>query len=141
MDVAFTGDTPIEGVYSDYRDFGGVKFPMHIVMKEGGYPTLDIAVADVTPNSPAALAVRAVDSRPSAQSFHAGFFGNVFEVEVPPVQIQPAGDHIAGEKDIGQAVVVEVADADPAAVVDIDDIHRVEGVILRDLVVERDTGL
>jgi glyoxylase-like metal-dependent hydrolase (beta-lactamase superfamily II) len=58
MDVAFTGDTLMEGVYSDYRDFGGVKFPMHIVMKEGGYPTLDITVADVTPNSPAASAVR-----------------------------------------------------------------------------------
>jgi glyoxylase-like metal-dependent hydrolase (beta-lactamase superfamily II) len=61
MDVAFTGDTLMEGVYSDYRDFGGVQFPMHIVMKEGGYPTLDITVADATPNSPAALAVRAAN--------------------------------------------------------------------------------
>ena len=58
VDVPYTGDTLIEGVYSDYRDFGGVKFPMHIVMKEGGYPTLDLTVADVQPNSPAALDVR-----------------------------------------------------------------------------------
>lgn len=55
----FTGDTPVEGVYSDYRDFGGVKFPMRIVMRQGGHPTLELAVADVTPNSPAALEVRA----------------------------------------------------------------------------------
>ena len=59
VDVPYTGDTLIEGIYSDYRDFGGVKFPMHIVMREGGYPTLDLTVADVQPNSPAALEVRA----------------------------------------------------------------------------------
>ena len=58
MDVPYTGDTLMEGLYSDYRDFGGVKFPMHIVMKEGGYPTLDLTVADVQPNSQAALDVR-----------------------------------------------------------------------------------
>jgi glyoxylase-like metal-dependent hydrolase (beta-lactamase superfamily II) len=58
MDVPYTGDTPMEGVYSDYRDFGGVKFPMHIVMKEGGYPTLDLTVTDAQPNSQAALDVR-----------------------------------------------------------------------------------
>jgi glyoxylase-like metal-dependent hydrolase (beta-lactamase superfamily II) len=55
----FTGDTLVEGLYSDYRDFGGVKFPMRIVMRQGGHPTLELTVADVTPNSPAALEVRA----------------------------------------------------------------------------------
>jgi glyoxylase-like metal-dependent hydrolase (beta-lactamase superfamily II) len=58
IDVPYTGDTLMEGVYSDYRDFGGVKFPMHIVMKEGGYPVLDLTVAEVQPNSHAALDVR-----------------------------------------------------------------------------------
>ena len=58
MDVPYTGDTPMEGFYSDYRDFGGVKFPMHIVMKEGAYPTLDLTVTDAQPNSQAALEVR-----------------------------------------------------------------------------------
>ena len=55
MDNGFTGDTPFEGIYSEYKDFGGVKFPMHIVMRQGGFPTLDLTVADVQPNSPAAL--------------------------------------------------------------------------------------
>jgi glyoxylase-like metal-dependent hydrolase (beta-lactamase superfamily II) len=58
MDVSFTGDTRFEGIYSEYRDFGGVKFPMHIVQRQGGYPTLEVRVADVQPNSPAALEVR-----------------------------------------------------------------------------------
>ena len=31
IDGGFTGDTLIEGTYSGYKDFGGVKFPMHIV--------------------------------------------------------------------------------------------------------------
>ena len=59
MDIAFTGDTHFEGIYSDYKDFGGVKFPMHLVMREGGFPTLDLKVADVQPNSPAASQVAA----------------------------------------------------------------------------------
>ena len=63
MDVSFTGDTLFEGIYSEYKDFGGVKFPMHLVQRQGGYPTLDLRVADVQPNSPAALEVRAAAPR------------------------------------------------------------------------------
>jgi glyoxylase-like metal-dependent hydrolase (beta-lactamase superfamily II) len=63
MDVGFTGDTLFEGIYSEYRDFGGVMFPMHIVQRQGGYPTLELRVADVQPNSPAALEVRGNSSR------------------------------------------------------------------------------
>jgi len=63
MDVSFTGDTLFEGIYSEYKDFGGVKFPMHIVMRQGGFPTLELRVADVQPNSAAALEVRAAAAR------------------------------------------------------------------------------
>ena len=63
LDVPFTGDTLVEGIYSDYRDFGGVKFPMRIVLQQGGYPTLDLRVADVRPHSPAALEVRGTPPR------------------------------------------------------------------------------
>jgi glyoxylase-like metal-dependent hydrolase (beta-lactamase superfamily II) len=59
IDNNFTGDTLIEGIYSQYRDFGGVKFPMSILQRQGGHPVLDLTVADVQPNSPAgALEVR-----------------------------------------------------------------------------------
>ena len=63
MDVSFTGDTLFEGLYSEYRDFGGVKFPMHIVLRQGGYPTLEVRVADVQPNSAAARDLRANPQR------------------------------------------------------------------------------
>jgi glyoxylase-like metal-dependent hydrolase (beta-lactamase superfamily II) len=46
------GDYPIEIAYSDYADFGGVKFPRHIVQTEDGHPTLDITVSEVKANPP-----------------------------------------------------------------------------------------
>ena len=33
------GDMPVEVTYADYRDFGGVKFPMRIRQAAGGFPT------------------------------------------------------------------------------------------------------
>src|SRR5207244_5977675 len=54
IDAGLAGDTLLESVYSDYKEFGGVKFPMHILQRQGGHPILDIMVADVEPNSSAA---------------------------------------------------------------------------------------
>ena len=45
------GDMLIETTYAAYRDFGGLKFPMRIVQKQGGYPMLELNVADVQPNA------------------------------------------------------------------------------------------
>jgi glyoxylase-like metal-dependent hydrolase (beta-lactamase superfamily II) len=35
----------------DYKDFSGMKFPAHIVQKQGGYPVLDLTITDVKPNA------------------------------------------------------------------------------------------
>jgi glyoxylase-like metal-dependent hydrolase (beta-lactamase superfamily II) len=48
------GDVAYEAQFSDYKDFGGVRFPAHIVQKADGYPTLDLTVSEVTANAPAA---------------------------------------------------------------------------------------
>jgi glyoxylase-like metal-dependent hydrolase (beta-lactamase superfamily II) len=53
------GDYPIEITYSDYADYGGVKFPTHIVQSEDGFPTLDIKVSEVKPNAAVAIDVPA----------------------------------------------------------------------------------
>jgi glyoxylase-like metal-dependent hydrolase (beta-lactamase superfamily II) len=50
LDNAVLGDMPYEALYSDYKDFSGVKFPTHIVQKQGGYPILDLTITDVKPN-------------------------------------------------------------------------------------------
>jgi glyoxylase-like metal-dependent hydrolase (beta-lactamase superfamily II) len=61
IDNPYLGDMQWEAVYSDYRDFGGIKFPMHIVQRQGGYPILDITVSDVKPN--AAVTIQAPQGR------------------------------------------------------------------------------
>jgi glyoxylase-like metal-dependent hydrolase (beta-lactamase superfamily II) len=55
IDNAYLGDMPFEAVYSDYKDVGGVKFPMKIVQRQGDYPILDLTVSEVTPNAPVTI--------------------------------------------------------------------------------------
>jgi glyoxylase-like metal-dependent hydrolase (beta-lactamase superfamily II) len=54
---AVLGEVSAVTVYSDYRDFGGVKFPMRIQQSQGDFPTLDLAVKEVQPNAPADIQV------------------------------------------------------------------------------------
>ena len=81
IDNAFLGDMAFEAIYSDYKDVGGVQFPMHIVQKQGGYPIFDLNVNDVKANAavniqapqgrggaPAAAAAPANPTNPPAQS-------------------------------------------------------------------------
>jgi glyoxylase-like metal-dependent hydrolase (beta-lactamase superfamily II) len=52
------GDTATVTTYSDYKDFGGVKFPLRMRQSAGGFPVLDLTIKDVQPNAEvAALAV------------------------------------------------------------------------------------
>jgi hypothetical protein len=44
------GDMPVETAYTDYKDFSGLKFPAHILEKQGGFPTLDLTVTNVQSN-------------------------------------------------------------------------------------------
>lgn len=49
------GDVPVEVTYSDYGDYGGVKFPTRIVEKQDGFETLDVTIRDVQPNAAVSL--------------------------------------------------------------------------------------
>ena len=55
LDNAMLGDMLFDARYSDYKDFGGVKFPMKIVQTQGGYPIFDLTVYDVKPNAPVTI--------------------------------------------------------------------------------------
>ena len=59
FDNAVLGDMTFEAALSDYKDFGGVKFPTRIVQREGGYPVLDVTITDVKPNAAVAIDVPA----------------------------------------------------------------------------------
>src|SRR5262249_35438641 len=47
------GDMLVEQTYSDYKDFGGVKFPAKIVQTRAGLAWSDFTVSDVKPNAAA----------------------------------------------------------------------------------------
>src|SRR5262245_58579561 len=55
IDNPFFGDMSFEAVYSNFQDFGGVKFPMHIVQPQGGHPFFDLSVASVKVNTPVTI--------------------------------------------------------------------------------------
>src|SRR5262249_53095305 len=50
LDNAVLGDMLVETTYSDYRDFGGFKFPAKIVQKQGGHPVFDLTVTEAKAN-------------------------------------------------------------------------------------------
>jgi glyoxylase-like metal-dependent hydrolase (beta-lactamase superfamily II) len=60
------GDMKLEAIFSEYKDFGGVKFPTRIVQRSAGYPVLDLTITDVTPNAAVALEVPASIRQPAA---------------------------------------------------------------------------
>jgi glyoxylase-like metal-dependent hydrolase (beta-lactamase superfamily II) len=55
VDNTVIGDLKVEAIFSDYRDFGGVKFPMTIINKQDGRNTLILVVSEVKPNAPVAI--------------------------------------------------------------------------------------
>jgi glyoxylase-like metal-dependent hydrolase (beta-lactamase superfamily II) len=50
VDNEVLGDMHVEAIYSEYKDFGGFKFPTRIVQKQGGYPVLELAITDAKSN-------------------------------------------------------------------------------------------
>jgi glyoxylase-like metal-dependent hydrolase (beta-lactamase superfamily II) len=48
LDNPLTGDTPLVTKFTRYRDFGGVKFPAHLIQSYGGFPILELDVSAVT---------------------------------------------------------------------------------------------
>jgi glyoxylase-like metal-dependent hydrolase (beta-lactamase superfamily II) len=57
IDNPVLGDMLCEAGFSEYRDFGGVMFPGHIVRTQGGKLRLELFVSDVKANPPVLIAV------------------------------------------------------------------------------------
>ena len=72
---------------------------------------------------------------------HAGFFSDVFELQVAFIQIEFVWRHIAGKVQVGQAVVVDVSHGYSSAIVEIFIRQHIEFLCFRQLVGKGDTGL
>ena len=57
LDNPVLGDMHVETSYSDYRDFGGLKFPTKIVQKQGGFPVLEQTIAEARADVPVRIEV------------------------------------------------------------------------------------
>jgi glyoxylase-like metal-dependent hydrolase (beta-lactamase superfamily II) len=66
IDNNVLGDMPFETTFADYKEFSGLKFPTHIVQKQGGYPVLDLYVLDVKPNAAANIPAPPAQAPPPA---------------------------------------------------------------------------
>ena len=78
VDDSVFGDMPFEAEFSEYRDFGGIQFPSHVVQKQGGFATLDLAVTAVVPNTTAS-------AEPPAAG--GGGFGGGQQPDLPPYEM------------------------------------------------------
>ena len=55
IDNNVLGDIVWDAVYTDWKDFGGVKFPTHIVQHQGAPVYFDLKISDVKVNAPVDL--------------------------------------------------------------------------------------
>jgi len=49
------GDMLVEALFTDYKDYSGLKFPAHLVQNRGGYPVLDLTITGAKANATADL--------------------------------------------------------------------------------------
>jgi len=65
IDNPVLGDMLVVTTYSDYKDFGGVKFPGRILQSMGGQPVLELTTADVKVNAGGVEAPAQIGSVPN----------------------------------------------------------------------------
>jgi glyoxylase-like metal-dependent hydrolase (beta-lactamase superfamily II) len=95
------GDMLLEGLFRDYKDFGGVKVPTLIVVQQGGFPTLIAGVADAKVNTPVSIPATSPAPAPSPAPAAAAPSVKV-ELVAPGINYLTGGSH--------HSVLVEFAD-------------------------------
>ena len=78
---------------------------------------------------------------PHAVLVEARLRGNVFKMEIAFIEIEFVASHVRREENIREAVVVDVADGNPAAVVEVPEKEAIVQPLISDLVVEFDAGI
>ena len=75
------GDMLVETTFTDYKDFGGLKFPSHFVQTQGGFPVLDLTITSAKANPPGAFVQ--LPGNVDTVEAHAEIMG----ATVPPVKV------------------------------------------------------
>ena len=75
------GDMLVETTFSDYKDFGGFKFPAHLVQTQGGFPVLDLNITSAKANPPGAFVQ--IPGNVDTVEAHAEIMG----ATLPPVKV------------------------------------------------------
>ena len=78
---------------------------------------------------------------PHAVLFKTGMGGDVLELEVAFVEIKLVLSHIGGEEDVGETIVVEIANGYAAAVVEVPEEEAVVQFLIHHFIVKVDTGV
>ncbi len=65
IDNAVLGDMAVVTTYADYKDFGGIKVPTRINQSMGGFPVLELAIADVKVNPGSVTAPAQIGATPN----------------------------------------------------------------------------
>ncbi len=55
VDNDVLGDMLVEASYNDYKDYGGVKVPGVMIVKQGGFASTILVVSDAKPNAPVTI--------------------------------------------------------------------------------------
>jgi len=67
IDNDVLGDMEVEGVYLQYQDFNGLKFPSTVIQKQGGFTTLILIVDNVKANGTVNVQPAQTQAAPAAQ--------------------------------------------------------------------------
>ena len=98
LEHPFFGDMLVEGIYTDYRDNNGFKFPGTMVQKRAGWPTFEAQLLGANPNPAniAAAAHAASGTRRAVLAVRA-------PAGAPPAGAPPAGGQRAGGAAAGRS--------------------------------------
>lgn len=115
------GDMMYEAVFSDYKDFGGVKFPTHILQRSAGYPILDVTITDVKPNAAATIEVPASIRQAKPPAPEVGEPQKISD----GIWIMPSGAKSVAIEFRDHVVVVEAPETEAQSIATIDAVKKI----------------
>jgi len=115
------GDVAFDTQFSNYKEFGGVIFPQHIVQSEGGYPLLDLSVTAVTANGVTAVDVPQLPATKTGTAVTPQKYAK-------GIWIIPGEDYHASKSILVEfkdyLLVVEAPDSEERSITVIDAVHK-----------------